>query len=361
MDQKILVCYASGTGSTGEVAAVIGEELMGADVEVDVREAGEVKDLTEYSAVVVGSSIRIGRWLDSAINFLDRFGDDLSGRPVAYFMTCLVVIDPSEEAQQDALAYWEPILRRAPQVDPVGLGLFAGSLAPTMVQIPELQDSPYGDYRDWDTIRAWAREIRLDLLTGKPRSTEPMVLTGTILSYTDMSGYDLSLFDFRDSALVQSRLKEAKLRETNLERASLESADLRGADLSKAQLGWANLQEAQCREANFREANLMGANLKGADLQKANFTKAVMNGVILGKANLKQANLEGVDLNWANLQGCDLTGARLANADLGWANLGDVNLSDADLEGAHYNYQTKWPDGFSPEEAGCVMVKAGMP
>lgn len=357
MEQKILVCYATGSGSTGEVAEFIGEELRGAGLAVEVREASKVVNLDSYSAVVLGSSIRFGRWLPDATDFLDRFSYMLSDRPLALFMTCLTIIENTDSARQTALAYWDPILRRIPDVDPVGLGLFAGSLAPEFGQLPEYQESPYHDHRDWDAIRAWAVEIRPDLLILKRRAKGPLALAGTILSYTDLSGNDLTRFDFRDSELVGARLREATLREADLRRAELRATDLRGADLKRAKLGWANLGESQCQGADFSWASLVGVNFENADLQGANLAFAFLNGVTLRGANLQQADLQSADLNWADLRGANLAGANLQKAHLGWANLSDAELSDARLEDARYNFHTKWPAGFSPEQAGCTLVE----
>ncbi len=357
MEQKILVCYATGAGSTAEVAEFIGKELESKEALVDIQEVSEVTDLASYSSVILGSSIRFGRWLPEAIDFLDRFSDDLVERPVAYFMTCLSIIQSSERLQETAQAYWTPILSHDQNIEPVGLGLFAGSLLPELHDLNEYQDSVYGDHRDWETIRAWTHEILPALLTAKPRSSVPLILTGTILSYTDLSGYDLSRFDFQDSELVQTRLKDAKLEETDLRRAKLEAADLRGANFSKAQLGWADLHEAQCQQADFSEANLMGVNLDHANMQEVNLSHAILNGAILSHANFQAANLNQTDLNWADLRKSDLTDANLSEAHLGWANLTDANLSGANLAGAHYNFQTKWPSDFSPEQAGCILLK----
>ena len=65
------------------------------------------------------------------------------------------------------------ILALVPEIEPVGLGLFAGSLAPQLGQLPEYQGSPFGDYRDWDAIGAWARKLVPALLAGPPRAAAP--------------------------------------------------------------------------------------------------------------------------------------------------------------------------------------------
>ena len=58
MTKKILVTYASRTGTTAGVAEAIGKTLAESGAEVDVRAVADVKDLTPYDAVVAGSAIQ---------------------------------------------------------------------------------------------------------------------------------------------------------------------------------------------------------------------------------------------------------------------------------------------------------------
>ena len=358
MEHKILVCYASATGSTGEVAQFIGKRFENEGAMVDVEEVSKINDLQHYSSVVMGSSIRFGRWLPEAIDFLDVFGTTLSDRPTAFFTTCLTMREKTADAYELATTYWSPILSYVPGVEPIGLGLFAGSLGAHLAQHAAYDNlTPYGDYRDWEEIQSWSEEIYPHLLEeGKPKASFPLVLRGTILSYTDMSGHDLSAFDLQNAELVEAQLNRADMSAIDLRKADLSTASFRGAKLIQANLSWAHMPDTNGREANFQKANLMGTNLKNADLQSADFEAATMNGVSLINANLEAANLQRCDLNWADLRQANLEGADLSNADLAWANLCDTDLSRSKLTGARYNSQTKWPEGFVPEAAGCELI-----
>ncbi len=355
MKKNILVAYASVSGSTGEVAEAIGAELRSAEVLVDVSPVAEISSISDYSGIVLGSSIRAGRWLPEAIRFLETRGREMAKVPVAYFTTCLTIVDDTKRNREIVLSYLEPVLELAPDVEPVGLGLFAGSLIPDMQSVVP-GGGPYGDFRDWDKIRAWARKIRPALYQKDIRPGAPVVLSESILSYTELSGVDLAETDLHGSELRSARLRKTILKGADLRKTDLSNADLQGADLREAKLGWAELEGCNLTGSNLKKANLIGSRMKNATLEKANLNKANLNGVNLSQANLRKATLKGADLNWAVLKGADLSRANLSKANLGWADLDDAVLHKAKLKKARYNEYTKWPDGFSPEEAGCVFV-----
>jgi menaquinone-dependent protoporphyrinogen oxidase len=162
---KILVAYASVCGSTGEVAATIGQELCAAGATTDVRLVKDVRDLSPYRAVVLGSAIRAGRWLPDAVKFVETHQARLSQMPVAYFVVCLTMKDDTPQNRQTVAAYLDPVRAK---VKPVSEGLFAGVLdMRKLALIPRLimqsMKSPEGDFRNWQVIRTWASELRPSL------------------------------------------------------------------------------------------------------------------------------------------------------------------------------------------------------
>ena len=66
---KVLVCAASKHGSTKEITEAIGRRLAEAGMSVDVSDVEEVNDLTQYDAVILGSAVYMGNWLQSALQF----------------------------------------------------------------------------------------------------------------------------------------------------------------------------------------------------------------------------------------------------------------------------------------------------
>lgn len=166
MSEKILVAYASKCGSTGEVAEAIGQTLCDAGAAVDVRLAKDVTDVSGYQAVVVGSAIRMGQWLPEATKFVETHQDALNQVPVAYFAVCMTLQEDTEEKRREVAAYLAPVRELA---QPVDEGLFAGAMDYGKLSLPfrliiKAIKVPEGDFRDWDSIRAWAAGLHPTLL-----------------------------------------------------------------------------------------------------------------------------------------------------------------------------------------------------
>ncbi len=172
MSNKILVAYASRTGSTAGVAEAIGKTLAESGAQVNVRPMEDVKDLAPYGAVVAGSAIQGGRWLPEAMQFVHTHRAALTQRPFATFLVCMTLAMPGADKYREGVAAWlEPV--RA-LVKPVSEGLFAGAL--DIGKIPSFGDKlkfrlsvafgvwSEGDHRDWDAIRTWANSLRPLLL-----------------------------------------------------------------------------------------------------------------------------------------------------------------------------------------------------
>lgn len=171
--KKVLVAYFSFCGTTGGVAEAIGQVLCDKGATVDVRLVKNISDLSSYQAFVIGSAIRSASWWPEAIEFLERNKEELSRKPVAYFLTCLALYKDTEASRRVARSYMDPVLKAAPKVKPVEMGFFAGALDYSKLNLMyrmvmkskmKKRGIPEGDFRDWDAIRSWAEDLRSPLL-----------------------------------------------------------------------------------------------------------------------------------------------------------------------------------------------------
>jgi menaquinone-dependent protoporphyrinogen oxidase len=163
MEKKVLVTYASKYGSTGGVADAVGKELCCKDVATDVVLIKNVSNVSSYQGVVIGSAIYMGKWMSEAADFVKENRDILRHVPVSYFLVCMTLSQPTEKNRVEVLSYMDPILKAVPEIKPVGIGTFAGALDYNNLswlnkKILKSKGTPEGDFRDWNAIRAWARE-----------------------------------------------------------------------------------------------------------------------------------------------------------------------------------------------------------
>jgi menaquinone-dependent protoporphyrinogen oxidase len=168
---KVLIAYTTAAGSTAEVARAIGQEISGGNETVDVLKTKDVKDLSPYRAVVVGTGIRAGRVYRDTLVFLERHHLVLSQVPVAYFVVCMTMKDDTEENRCQVETYVDQMRGKAPQVQPLEVGLFAGKMdfevLPLLLRlVVKAMKSEEGDFRDWEAIREWATRVRTTLLGG---------------------------------------------------------------------------------------------------------------------------------------------------------------------------------------------------
>ena len=161
---KILVSAASKHGSTGEIAnriaAAIRAGLPG-DAVVDVAPAARVGDVTSYNAVVLGSAVYMGRWLEDARELVERIATP-TPRPVWLFSSGPIGDPPKPDEEPVEVS------DIAEATHARGRRLFAGRLdrsrlgfgEKAVVMALRVAD---GDFRDWDAIDAWGTQIAGEL------------------------------------------------------------------------------------------------------------------------------------------------------------------------------------------------------
>ena len=165
MSNRILVTYAGRTGSTAEVAKIIGEVLTSRGFAVDVKPVKEKPSVEGYGAVIMGSAIRMGKWLPEMLAFIRTNQMALHQIPTAVFTVHLFNTGPDDASRYNRKAYTTPVRK---MLRPVDEAFFTGKmdlskLSPTdrvLTRIVSVDaGQKVGDFRDWDKIRSWAQEI----------------------------------------------------------------------------------------------------------------------------------------------------------------------------------------------------------
>jgi menaquinone-dependent protoporphyrinogen IX oxidase len=192
---KILVAYTTNSGSTEDVAKSIGEELGKQGAEVDVLRLEEVSSLEPFSAVIIGAPMIMG-WHRAALKFVKQHKEALRGKRVAYFITAMsltqtevtqvdgvpLFVDPGlpvapkrtghlsfRENYATPAKYVRPLLKAAPQVKPLSVAIFGGSLALFRLKLLQLLfvmlviRAQAGEKRNYPAIRGWAGGIAGDI------------------------------------------------------------------------------------------------------------------------------------------------------------------------------------------------------
>ena len=175
MSPKILVTYASRAGSTRGVAEAISQTLSQRGFDVDVKPMADIHSVTGYDAIIAGSAIRIDKWLPEAMQFIEKYQQELTQKSFSAFVVCLAMSAQNEKRRKKALITASNYLKPVREIVPtISEGLFAGVLNLSKLSlgwrilfgiVTLLGFFQEGDYRDWDAIHEWANNLALELAT----------------------------------------------------------------------------------------------------------------------------------------------------------------------------------------------------
>ena len=193
--KRLLITFASHSGSTQEIAQFLSAELSARGFAVDVKPLANVTDLMPYEFIIAGGLLYRFGWHPDIVKFLEKNLPVLQKKQVALFVTGMhlvktpkcdqlsypVFIDPSmanpvwsrrQPTIFDGGSTIDGYLRQAlpviEQIKPVCLGFFAGKLDLHTLKLPEqmimrilmlLTGMKTGDYRNWDVLRAWGQRL----------------------------------------------------------------------------------------------------------------------------------------------------------------------------------------------------------
>ena len=165
---RVLVAFASRHGATREIAAAVVRSLLRSDAG---RRAGlsavlapvqQRPDPAGFDAVVLGSAVYAGRWLEPARRYVGVVGPELRSRPTWLFSSGLSGA-PLEIPRDGDDARWIG--------DSIGARdhrLFLGRVERRLLTAAEWRSwrqepAATGDFRDWEAVRTWSEEIAAQL------------------------------------------------------------------------------------------------------------------------------------------------------------------------------------------------------
>jgi len=159
--ERVLVAFASRSGSTAVIADAIAAVLRDAGLGVEASPAGDVSDVTAYDAVVLGSGVFLPRRASDGGGFLVRHGAVLKTRAVWLFCAGPIGRGRAENGGG-------PPGNADCAVAEVARSVGARGYAEFGTPVPEAGADPVAELApvDVERVREWAREIAVELDPG---------------------------------------------------------------------------------------------------------------------------------------------------------------------------------------------------
>jgi len=182
MSKKVIIVYGTRYGATEGTSKEIAKILRGEGLDVRVANVKKekIKSISDYDLVIVGSGMQMGKWTSAADDFLGKFQKELAAKKVAIFVSSAAqaLLEYEKKAEEIEKARKQYLEDKAAMYNlkPISMVIFGGvwdynkmfflfrktlaSFKPKIEEagFKEVKPGLY-DTRDWNAIRAWAKEI----------------------------------------------------------------------------------------------------------------------------------------------------------------------------------------------------------
>ena len=167
MEGKVLVAYGSKYGATEGIARKIGEVLQQEGFQTDILSAKNAKYVSGYKAVIIGSAAYMFQWRKEVTDLLKKNETELAAKPVWLF-TSGPLGEESAEKQMEGKIVPSALQPVVDVIKPRSIMVFHGAVDMDKLNffekfIFQRVKSPVGDFRKWDVITAWAKNIAGEL------------------------------------------------------------------------------------------------------------------------------------------------------------------------------------------------------
>ncbi len=186
-EKKVLIVYGTRFGSTEEVSQEIAKILNENGLKTDIIDLKKVKSkkwppIDVYDGLIVGSSIKIGRWTKEPLNFLKKNRENIKNEKIKLgaFVCCATAADPAEipKARKDYLDKTFEKLGLEPVLTDAFGGIMdfskdsrMGFLEKKMAKVGYREEAKKqgkedtinyegkNDFRDWDQIKKFVNDF----------------------------------------------------------------------------------------------------------------------------------------------------------------------------------------------------------
>jgi menaquinone-dependent protoporphyrinogen oxidase len=179
---KALIAYGTRYGATAgtseEIAKILRNE--GIDTKTANLKEEKIKDITEYDLIIVGSGMKMGKWVNEPQDFLKQFQKELNQKKLAIFVSSMQTLaekqgKTQEEGACSAQEVTEKVVAEY-SLKPITIGIFGGVINYNKMGFferkvmgflkPQLEKDGFketepGCYelRNWGEIRNWTKEL----------------------------------------------------------------------------------------------------------------------------------------------------------------------------------------------------------
>ena len=173
--KNVLIAYATWAGSTHEIAEEIAKTLRKKSFHVDINSTNEVQTLSDYNALILGTSIHAGQTVRGFRKFIRKYYEVLQEKPIALFVSCANMMEDTEENRAETMEWLKKAIKGYEELQPISIGLFAGATLTTgedfdnlnflvrklIIAMEKNMINNFGksDFRDFEKIRLWADQL----------------------------------------------------------------------------------------------------------------------------------------------------------------------------------------------------------
>ncbi len=181
---KALIAYGTRYGATAGTSEEIAKILRDENIETKIANLKEekIKDITPYDLIIVGSGMKMGKWVNEPKDFLNQFQKELNQKKLAIFVSSMQTFaeqlgKTQEEGACSAQQATEKIVTEC-NLKPIMIGIFGGVINYNKMGFierkmmgflkPQLEKDGFKetepglyDMRNWNEIRKWTNELSI--------------------------------------------------------------------------------------------------------------------------------------------------------------------------------------------------------